>query len=407
MRSDRRKVLGAWMLAGAVVFGAAMGGAGTPGGGDESEQSTQPSRDEQIRRMREAVATFAEANKLREAGKYSAAVDKYREVIALAGRAPNSHFWMACCLTQMKREDEALAGLRLAVEQGFGDVDRLMSEKLLDPLRTRKELAAIIKLAQEAAEARRRGTYSRPIELEGVRTEEGDPKDGLRWRLRMSPEASAKQPQRLVVWLHPAGGSMNETVERMAPQLVRHGFALLVFTQKQWRGWTSEEIAKVLTTLRAVRGIDGINAERPILLGYSAGGQVALTLWEAHPEQFGGLVLDAAYPLDMDVYSEQGKAVMMKLPEKGAEVTPMFVLVGDRDGGSRLWRKAEEAWKEDGPPLTVQYVEGKGHTWLFGKKQTAAMLQWLDGRRAALDEQAARKREEKSEENAVKNTETP
>ena len=43
-------------------------------------------------------------------------------------------------------------------------------------------------------------------EIAGVKTGEDFPEGGLRYRLRMDPEATAEKPNKLIVWLHPSGG---------------------------------------------------------------------------------------------------------------------------------------------------------------------------------------------------------
>jgi len=282
----------------------------------------------------------------------------------------------------LDKPDEAIAELKRAADDGFYRADRIESMELWNNLRGRDDFKAAvdpITKRYEAMRARLSG-YSKPIKLKGVRTVEGQPDDGLRWRLRMSEKTDAKTPQRLIVWLHPSGGSMNETAERLAPALAERGYALLVFTEKRWAGWTDADLAKLDATLKDVAKTPGVDVRRPILFGYSAGGQAALLLWRQQPTAYSGLVLDAAYPLDMATYLKTRKGKLQTLPQldsDDASHPPMFVLVGDRDGGKRLWQQAQEQWKDD-VPLTVEYVEGKGHTWLFGKAQVEALFTWLE-----------------------------
>src|SRR6185436_6168615 len=98
------------------------------------------------------------------------------------------------------------------------------------------------------------------------------------YRLLMSEEATKEKPQRLIVWMHPAGSSANRTVAPLAPQWSKAGWALLLPTQKTWDGWTGGEAGQLLNvTLAEVGKTPGIDAKRPVLLGYSAGGQMALS----------------------------------------------------------------------------------------------------------------------------------
>src|SRR5205814_972038 len=82
-------------------------------------------------------------------------------------------------------------------------------------------------------------------EIPGVKSVEGAPDGGLRYRLRLSPTASKEKPSRLMIWMHPSGGSMNAAVEALAPRFNKDGFALLVFTRKNFVGWSSDDSAKI------------------------------------------------------------------------------------------------------------------------------------------------------------------
>jgi S-formylglutathione hydrolase FrmB len=105
-------------------------------------------------------------------------------------------------------------------------------------------------------------------------------------------------------------------------------------------------------------------------------------LYLQDPSLFGGLILDAAYPVDIEQYL-RGKVALANLPTDkdmlaAVGKVPFFVLVGTADGGSRFWRQAETPYREAGMPLVVHYVKGGKHAWLLGKHQLAALLAWLD-----------------------------
>jgi predicted esterase len=212
----------------------------------------------------------------------------------------------------------------------------------------------------------------------GEKVVEGNPDGGLPYRVHLPETAGAKKPCRLVVWLHPSGGSGNDMVERMAPLFLKHGYALLVITNKPWAAWTSEEGQKLLEkTLPDAGKIPGLTATKPYLMGFSAGGQMALEFYWADCSKFGGLVLDAAYPIDLSTYA-QGRAEPHALPKDSAILkVPFFVLVGDQDGGAQLWKKVEPTWSQARIPLTIRYVAGRRHEWLFGGAETDALEQWL------------------------------
>lgn len=305
---------------------------------------------------------------------YAGAVADCRELVKLRPESNAAHYNLACALARNNDKDGALTSLAKSVELGFSDANHIGDDDDLVSLHSDARFDEAVKKAREKEKT---GGYEKGAEIEGVKTVENFPDGGLRYRVRMSENAEAK-PNRLIIWLHPSGGSMNQVIERMAPLFVKHGFALMVVTRKQWIGWSGEEAEKLIDkTLPDVAKIKGIDASKPILMGFSAGGQTALELYFDKPQTFGALVLDAAYPLDMEKY-QQGKAEVHPLPkDESIKKVPMFVLVGEKDNGAQLWKNVEPAWREAGVPLTIRYVPNGIHQWLFGKSQVADLEEWL------------------------------
>ncbi len=296
-------------------------------------------------------------------------------MIELAPKLAAPHYNLACSLARQDKKEEAFKALQQSVDLGQVDAAHFKADDDLTTLRSDPRFAAIVKQA-EANDKKALAEAEKGEEIKGVRTVENDVEDGLRYRLRISPDASKEKPQRLIVWLHPSGGSMNSVVERLSPQLIQHGYALVVFTRKSFAGWSEDEIPKLDRTLKALAKIDGLDADRPLLLGFSAGGQMALILWRNGLQRWGGLVLDAAYPVDLTV----SPPALVPPPKIAADAkqTPILVLVGTRDGGARVWQKAAAPYREAGIPLSIEYVSGLGHTGLFGPEQTRRLLSWLD-----------------------------
>jgi hypothetical protein len=97
-------------------------------------------------------------------------------------------------------------------------------------------------------------------------------------------------------------------------------------------------------------------------------------MWSQQPEKFSGLILDAAYPM----VPATGGYTPMALPNgDGIRQSPVFVLVGDQDGGAGTWRQALPVWQKAGVPLMVHFIKGRKHEWLFGKEQQADLDKWL------------------------------
>lgn len=326
---------------------------------------------------RELARLNEDAQRAFQEHNYEKGAELYRQLIFRIPGEANPHYNYACALARLGRMPEALAALEMAVSKGFNDPDHVQQDDDLASLRAEARFARCVEKARENARASE-PPYDEGASIPGVKTIEGAPEGGLRFRLRMSPSASAEKPDRLIVWLHPAGGSANQAVEAMAERFVKLGYALLVPTQKDWRFWSGPDLDKLWRkTLPEVAKTPGLDAARPILMGYSAGGQAALLLWQAEPGNVGGLVLDAAYPVRP---RPDGKGFdAMPLPNHpAARRTPVFVLVGEKDPGGQVWQKVEPEWRQAGVPLTLRTVPGQGHAWLFGPKQTDELFVWLE-----------------------------
>jgi hypothetical protein len=321
-------------------------------------------------------------------GKYAEAEKQLQEMLALQPNSGDTYYNIACARARLGKMEQAMADLKRAVELGWDDADHARQDADLEKLRAENSFTDLLAKMAEAVGPTRK--------IDGAQViYEGKAGGGFRYRLRMAAKAgpatataTAPAPaaggaaatgprQRLVVWLHPSGGSMNNVVEGLAPMLHRHGWALVVFEGKNFAGWLGADEARLRKTLAALGKIEGLDVARPLLLGFSAGGQMALMLWADNPATWGGLVVDAAYPVAGR--AANGEVVPLAVPKDAAAVrrVPIFVLVGTEDGGSQLWRKVEAAWKVSGVPLTVCYVEGGRHAWLFGAQQQKDLETWI------------------------------
>jgi predicted esterase len=318
-------------------------------------------------RLSQSLKALFEQKKFAEIG------DACRTMIELVPRAAEPHYNLACSQARLGKKEDALATLAKAIELGFEDSALIEKDDDLASLHAEPRFRELLAKAKASDE----GRTEKGSEIAGVKTIEGSPPEGLRFRVRMSPATTKEKPQRLMIWMHPSGGSMDAAVEKLAPRFNKHGFALVVFTKKNYASWTAADAARMPQTLDALAAIEGLSDERPVLIGFSAGGQMALMMWHAKGAGLGGMVLDAAYPVQM---GQGGKFSVMDIP-KDVETrkVPLFVLVGLKDGGSQVWKQMEPAFKQAGTPLTVSYIEGHGHEWLFGNGELDALDKWLDG----------------------------
>ena len=326
---------------------------------------------------REAMARAAELNQklagLFQQKKYEEAAELCRQGAALPlPDAVRSNFYYnhACCLARLDKPEEALTQLEAAVKHGYEDLSHMQEDPDLESLRKTDRWKALVKTLSAGMPP----TYRKTDDGTVITGRAGG---GLSYRILQGPKATKETPHRLVVWLHPSGGLGNDAAERLAPTLHKNDLSLMVFESKNAAGWTGDDMKRLMVTLKVMKDVQGVNPERPLLLGYSAGGQAALTLWADDPQAFGGLIVDAAYPLDMAAYARRQVKLMALGKDQPVDKTPIFVLVGDADGGSQLWKKAQTEWAQRDVPLVVHYVPKGRHQWLFGKQQVALLDSWL------------------------------
>jgi len=223
---------------------------------------------------------------------------------------------------------------------------------------------------------------SEPPAQASPRTIIRQPEEGLAYRLLPAPPGEGESASRLAVWHHPSGGrSYNAEAETLVPIFRKHGYSLLLPILKDFHGWTLEDARKLLGgTLPDVATLEGIDARRPLLLGFSSGGQVALELWMTKPELYGGLILDAAYPVE-----KRGERQVILGPPMDPAIkhVPVLAFVGALDPSLRVWQEAEEPWLRAGVPLTLRIVPNKGHAWLIEGSERELLDRWLAGVRRA------------------------
>lgn len=206
-----------------------------------------------------------------------------------------------------------------------------------------------------------------PAVREGLHAVAGKTQGGFAWRLWVDP--AAKAPQKVAVWMHPSRDSGEAMIEPLAPLLARHGYALLVPLKPEYHGWNSEDAQALFgQVLPDAAKSPNVNPQGPLVIGFSAGGQMALLLWRKAPDALGGLVLIGTAPLPPDA-----------LPTRAlAEGTAVLSLVGETEPSAATWVNAAPAWLAAGVPLTLKVVAGRGHEWLVDVNERTLLETWLD-----------------------------
>lgn len=317
-----------------------------------------------------APPTPADMARAYASGDYGAVEALARRSLALHPEDGTASYDLACALAHQGHREEALTALAQAQAHGFEDADHTAEDSDLVSLHGEPRFAAVVN-AMRAAPYAPQEPREEDWAIPGLLSLEGDPPGGMAYRVRIPASATAANPLRLVVWLHPSGGSMNQQVEPLAQELGEHGFALLVFTRKQWLGWSGGEATRILPTIAALAHERRLETHRPVLMAFSAGGQIALQLFAQQPTAWSGLLLDAAYPIDA-----AARRLLAATPAMAASHVPVHVLLGAQDANRGLWEQARTSWQ--GLPLTFTIVPEEGHAYLFRGEAWHGCLQWLE-----------------------------
>jgi predicted esterase len=308
---------------------------------------------------------------------WSDALTTSDELIKLAPKNGDIAYNRACVLARLGKKKEALDELDTSIDNGYVQYDHIQVDDDLHSLHDDPKFAKLVDKAKKVDNDYSRFPAEKAANIPGVKTiEDTAGPAGMRYRIRMSKDATAKHPDRLVVWFHPSGGSMDNVVEALSPELVKHHLALLVFPQKNYLYWSSTDVEHLNKTLEAVAKITGINSKQPLAVGFSAGGQMMLQLYNARPSDFGGMVLDSAYPI---VMTDATHGKLLTPPDDASiKTTPILAIVGGADQNGKLWIGAESVWKGAGVPLTIDVVPNGTHQWLFNNaEREKVLIDWL------------------------------
>jgi len=292
---------------------------------------------------------------------------------------PDIFYNMACALALGGDKEQAIRAIELAALNGYHHYQQLRNDGDLDSLRDDERFKDV---AEKVLKNEREllPPYEKGLVISSAHMVEMWPAGGLNVRVRFSKHATPENKHRLVIWMHPGGGSLNDVFESITTTFTRRGFATLVPTQKSWRGWSNRDAEALLVhTLPQVQRIEGIDVARPVLMGYDAGAQKALELWAANPAAYGGIIVSGGYPIDVAHYRETKELKTIDVGD-GADKTPVLAIIGELDQrgmGAKVWRKAEQKLKAKGVPLTVVYSKGRAHEWLADDEQDA-LRAWLE-----------------------------
>lgn len=327
------------------------------------------------RRVRRVAALQAEIEDAYASGSWHRLLVVSTELSLLEPRNPDAWYDVACAQARLSEVDAAFDALNRSVAVGEMSSLHASRDTDLELLRGDPRFSQVLEGMRRNA---RQGKVEPGAPIAGVRMVDGYAEDGFRFRVRLSEGATPERPDGLLVWLHPSGAPFNEALEQYARELAERRWALLFPTFKQqWDAWYATEADMLLErTVPEAGRLPNLDAGRPVLVGYSAGGQALLSRWASDkPLPARGLVLVSAYPI---VDTPAGRRLQALPDDEARRRIPMLALVGEADPGLAAWAEAEDDWRAAGVPLTVVRVPGAGHQWLVDAARLRLLLDWLE-----------------------------
>src|SRR5579862_2427343 len=142
-------------------------------------------------RLQEYAKLDAQLTGLFGKKEYDKAADVCRRQMKLVPDSAEPYYNIACADARMGRKDDALTELKAAVELGFNDSYHMRQDEDLASLREEEIFKTLVKKVRDRE---LNAPHEKGTEIDGVKTIEGFPDGGLRYRLRISRDATAAKP---------------------------------------------------------------------------------------------------------------------------------------------------------------------------------------------------------------------
>jgi len=199
----------------------------------------------------------------------------------------------------------------------------------------------------------------------------------------LKPQSTAP----LVIWLHPAGGEGHELILKWWPALKKQGYALMLPKSVDPKSWRTNEDKSLLAYIHHAVKHHRIDTKKVVLLGFSAGGQMAFYMGMQHAERLAGIVTMSAVPI------KTMRDLSTPLPDpKFKDSLAYLMILGERENemAHRISKRAQMEFLANGFSAVVRVVEKGGHE--FHDSEKGRVMTWLQevaqGKRPAAEEVA-------------------
>lgn len=198
---------------------------------------------------------------------------------------------------------------------------------------------------------------------------------GPTYYLQLPPEYTHSRHFPVLIVLHDAGETALDHLKRWSKAAAANGFLLVA---PDWSGgkkeanygYTEDEHATVLDTIRDLRRRFQVDSDRIFLFGLGEGGTMAFDVGLTHPSLFAGVM-----PMNGNPAWFPGRLW------RNAQYLPLYVMTGNRSGD--LCQLTRDLFMQNFlwhsyPTLWVEY-KGRGREWLGG--EVPNVFDWMRYRR--------------------------
>ncbi len=296
----------------------------------------------------------------------SYAAGEYEEALEAAelicSRYPTSGWWHFCAgslQAKLGRPEEAIRLLGICADAGFTGIRSFEQNTDLDPIRSIPDFGSIIARVRENA-AQRLAEFK-------VLAEEHKP-------LVHTPEPiSAEEKFPIVIALHGTGmrgedmfDAMRDACRRkrvvlVAPDALRRNGGGFAWTYRDESEWLIDDMID-----RAVRDHRG-DRSRVLLVGFSQGANIALTLVQTQPKKFQAVVPICGH------YEPQ-----VAQSGEHAVLAPCYLMTGSKDQWRESYAKASKDFESNGGITQLHVLKGRGHELPRGTSGTRAYLKAIE-----------------------------
>lgn len=290
--------------------------------------------------------------------RYAQALETAEEIVR---RYPDSAWWRfnaGAVLARLDCGDEAMVHLSKCAELGFSGIQSFEQNTDLDPIREREDFKGVVEKVRANAEMRM-GEFQR---------------EASRHRPKTFVPEGVESPA-MILALHGTGmdgGSMYDALLPVAEEL---GMVLVcpdgIRPSGDGFSWTYRDESEWFVEHLMGRAVaeHGVDPQRVILVGFSQGANIALTMGQTRPELFLGTVPVCGH------FEPQ-------IAKGDTSPPPCYLLTGSLDPWKQTYGQAKRAFVEAGGVSQVRMVSGMRHempSGRSGERELVRAIRWVLG----------------------------